>query len=299
MKMPENKQVVCFGEMLYDHLPEGKFPGGAPMNVALHLHQQGVDTRFISSVGQDEAGDSLLAYLKERGLSTELIQRDPAHDTSKVVADVTKSDDVKYDILQPVAWDFIRMTESAAQTVQQADLLLYGSLACRNEVTRQTLQELIPSAKRTAFDVNLRAPYYSPELIENLLHPADLVTVNEEEFALLSEWYLDGNTDEAAMREFLQRFKIDTLCITQGAEGALLLHEGQLYRQGGFKITVADTVGSGDAFLGTLLTMLLQGKSPQECLRYGCAVGAYVATQPGATPPLNQNAIEKIITSQP
>ena len=295
MKKPD-KSAVCFGEMLYDYLPEGRYPGGAPMNVALHMHQQGINTQFISSVGDDEDGRSLRQYLSERGLSTELIQTDREHDTSRVIADVTQSDDVKYEILEPVAWDFIRPTDEATQAVQQADLLLYGSLACRNQVTKDTLLTLLPQAAQTAFDVNLRAPHYTPELVEDLLHPANIVKVNEEEFSLLSEWYLEGSTDEKAMKQFIEQFGIDTLCITQGADGALLLHERQLHRQVGFVVEVTDTVGSGDAFLGTLLTYLLQGQPPEECLRYGCAVGAYVATQPGATPPLDHSAIERILT---
>lgn len=296
MKKPA-KNAVCFGEMLYDYLPSGKYPGGAPMNVAVHLHRQGTAIQFISSVGNDEDGESLRQYLSERGLSTELIQTDADHPTGKVIADVTQSDDVKYDILQPVAWDFICPTEETVQAVQQADLLLYGSLACRHEVTRNTLLSLLPQAKQTAFDVNLRAPHYSTELIEELLGPADLVKVNEEEFALLSEWYLDGSTDEAAMRKLMQQYNLSTLCITQGAEGAILLYEDQLYFQPSFPIAVADTVGSGDSFLATLLTGLLHGKPPEETLRYACAVGAYVATQTGATPTLDTAAIEKILVN--
>jgi fructokinase len=290
-----NKRAVCFGEMLYDYLPSGKYPGGAPMNVAVHMQQQGTDTQFISSVGKDTDGEALQQYLKERGLSTELIQTDADHPTGKVIADVSQSDNVKYDILQPVAWDFIRPTEEAVQAVERADLLLYGSLACRHEVTRNTLHSLLSQAKQTALDVNLRAPFYSPALIEELLKPANLVKVNEEEFALLSEWYLDGSTAETAMRKFMQKFDVSTLCITQGAKGAMLLYEEQLYFQPSFPVNIADTVGSGDSFLATLLTGLLQEKPPEDCLRYACAVGAYVATQTGATPALDTAAIEKIL----
>ncbi|MGD1890760.1 MAG: carbohydrate kinase family protein [Cyclobacteriaceae bacterium] len=296
MKKSANR-AVCFGEMLYDYLPSGKYPGGAPMNVAVHMQQQNLTTHFISSVGKDEDGKSLRQYLKERGLSTELIQTDTDHPTGKVIADVTQSDDVKYDILQPVAWDFIRPTEEAIQAVLQADLLLYGSLACRHEVTRNTLLSLLPRAKQTSFEVNLRAQHYSIELVKELLGQADLVKVNEEEFAQLSEWYLDGSTNEAAMRKFMQKFDVSTLCITQGAEGAVLLYENQLYFQPSFPIEVADTVGSGDSFLATLLTGLLQEKPPAETLRYACAVGAYVATQTGATPAMDTVTIEKILSN--
>ena len=46
-------KVVCFGEILWDILPDRKMPGGAPMNVAYHLNQLGVPTAMISRVGTD------------------------------------------------------------------------------------------------------------------------------------------------------------------------------------------------------------------------------------------------------
>ncbi len=46
--------VVCFGETLWDVLPDGKQPGGAPMNVAYHLGKLGKNPAVISRVGKDE-----------------------------------------------------------------------------------------------------------------------------------------------------------------------------------------------------------------------------------------------------
>ena len=287
--------IVCFGEMLYDYLPDGRFPGGAPMNVALHLHQQGVNTRFISSVGQDEDGTSLLDYLSDRGLPTDLIQIDEVYPTGKVLADVSQSDDVKYEILHPSAWDYIGLDAAIASAVEEADLFLYGSLAARDSASRSTLEELLRLASRTAFDINLRAPHYTRECITPLLEQANILKMNEEEFALLAQWYLNTDPSEEAARQLAQQFELDTVCITRGAEGATLLHGGQWWQQRGFQVTVADTIGSGDAFLATLLGKLLQGDPPEECLRYGCAVGAYVASQPGATPLLYASAIERIV----
>ena len=296
MKKPDSTPcVVCFGEMLYDYLPDGRFPGGAPMNVALHLHQQGTNTQFISSVGQDEDGTSLLSYLTERGLPTNLIQIDEVYPTGKVLADVSQSDDVQYDILHPVAWDYIGMDELLANAVETSDLFLYGSLAARDSASRETLKELLKIASRTAFDINLRAPHYTKEGITPLLEQANMLKMNEEEFATLAQWYLNGSPSEGAIRKLSEHFGIDTVCITQGAEGAMLFHEGQLWSQPGFEVTVADTIGSGDAFLATLLNKLLKGDPPEECLRYGCAVGAYVASQPGATPMVDASAIESLL----
>ena len=291
-------RIVCFGEMLYDHLPNERFPGGAPMNVALHLRQQAVDVRFISRVGQDEAGQSLRRYLSERGLPTDLIQTDANHATGKVLADVTQSDDVKYDILQPVAWDFIEAEPAAVRAVETADLFVYGSLAARNATSRRTLEKLLALAPRTALDINLRAPHYDQETITALLEGADLLKLNEEEFAQLTQWYFGSEPTEDTVHQLAERFQLDTVCITRGAQGAELWHKGERWEQAGFPVTVADTIGSGDAFLGTLLSKLLRGDPPPECLRYACAVGAYVASQPGATPLLDNEAIDKIAQSQ-
>ncbi|MGB3778346.1 MAG: carbohydrate kinase [Tunicatimonas sp.] len=290
-------RIVCFGEMLYDHLPSGRFPGGAPMNVALHLQQQAVDVQFISRVGPDEAGESLRRYLTERGLPTNLIQTDAHHPTGKVLADVTQADEVKYDILQPVAWDFIEADPAAVRAVKETDLLLYGSLAARSATSRRTLEQLLALAPRTALDINLRAPHYDQGTITTLLKQANLVKLNEEEFALLTQWYFDSEPTEDTVHQLAERFQLDTVCITRGAEGAELWHEGQRWQQAGFSVRVADTIGSGDAFLGTLLSKLLRGDPPPECLRYACAVGAYVASQPGATPLLDGGAIRKIAQS--
>ena len=297
MKKPDHTtpRVVCFGEMLYDYLPDGRFPGGAPMNVALHLHQQGVNTQFISSVGEDDDGTALLDYLSERKFPTDLIQIDEVYPTGKVLADVTQSDDVKYDIRHPVAWDYIGLDAAIADAVETADLFLYGSLAARDAASRSTLEELLRLAPRTAFDINLRVPHYTQQGITPLLEQANILKMNEEEFALLAQWYLSTAPTEEAIRQLAQHFGLDTVCITQGAEGATLLHEDQLWQQPGFRVTVADTIGSGDAFLATLLSKLLRGDPPEECLRYGCAVGAYVASQPGATPVVDASAIESMV----
>ena len=63
-----NKQVLCFGEVLWDTFPEGKKPGGAPMNVAMHLRQQGIDAVMASRIGSDEPGKELEAFLIKNNL---------------------------------------------------------------------------------------------------------------------------------------------------------------------------------------------------------------------------------------
>lgn len=294
-KYSYKKSVVCFGEMLYDIFPDGRLPGGAPMNVALHLHQHQIPTHFVSRVGEDEEGASLISYLDERGLSTQWIQKDDTYPSGKVYADVSKAEEVSYEIVYPSAWDFIETTDALIDAAKASEIFLYGSLAARGETSKATLLELLSLAKTKVFDINLRKPFYDAELIRLLLGQADIAKVNEEEFALLAQWYLDkkeGDINEDDIFRLAEKFSLDTICITKGSKGASLLSEGKLWHQSGYQVTVADTVGSGDAFLGAFLSQMLHNKSPQECLQYGCAVGAYVAAQKGATPQVNAQIIQ-------
>lgn len=294
-KFSNKKSVLCFGETLYDYFPDGRLPGGAPMNVALHLLQHQIPTHFVSKVGEDEEGVSLIKYLDERELSTQWIQKDAQYQTGKVYADVSKADDVRYEIVYPVAWDFIELTDMLIEAAKSSEVLLYGSLAVRGETSWTTLLQLLPLAKTKVFDVNLRQPFYSAELIATLLEQAHIAKLNEEEFRLLTQWYLDktySEVEEEAIVRLAEKFELDTVCITQGSKGAILLSEGILWQQQGYRVKVEDTVGSGDAFLGAFLSQMLHNKSPQECLQYGCAVGAYVASQKGATPQVNKQIIQ-------
>ena len=103
-----NKSVLCIGEALWDVLPSGEVPGGAPMNVAIHLNQFGVNAPFVSCVGRDEYGDRLLAFLSQQGLETSFIQKTDEYPTGLVTVALDEFKNASYTICEPAAWDSIR-----------------------------------------------------------------------------------------------------------------------------------------------------------------------------------------------
>src|SRR5438067_8580425 len=98
-------QVLSFGEVLWDAFGDGKKAGGAPMNVARHLVQQGVKTTFASSVGMDSSGDALIGFLKTNDLYSDLIQQDDEFPTCEVTVQLDETNTATYIIPQPVSWD--------------------------------------------------------------------------------------------------------------------------------------------------------------------------------------------------
>ncbi len=181
------------------------------------------------------------------------------------------------------------------EVVKQSDVFVYGSLAARSPQTHETLLALLDVAPRKVFDVNLRPPHYSRTLVEDLLHRADIAKVNEHELTELSGWYSPESDLGKAMQQLRDRYSLETLCVTLGPDGAALLNESGFFRQAGFQVEVADTIGSGDAFLAGFLYKMLQGETPQKTLEFACATGAFVATKQGATP----NFTEETILEQP
>jgi fructokinase len=287
--------IICFGEVLWDLLPGGRIAGGAPMNVAFHANQLGMESKMISKVGDDDLGKELRRFLENMGVSVELIQTDTTFPTG--IVNVTLEDGMApaYEIVGPVAWDYILPNDKAKDYVKTSDALVFGSLACRMESNKRTLLEYLELAPIRVFDVNLRMPYYSQSLVEELLPKAEILKVNDEELAIIAGWQgIEG--DETAQVEFIRhKFGLDALILTKGRDGAVCLDESGYFYQPGFPVRVQDTIGSGDSFLAAFLSKYLRGDPTPDCLAFAGAVGALVATRRGGTPELSLVEVQAML----
>jgi fructokinase len=282
------KNIICFGEVLWDTFEDGKKAGGAPMNVAMHLVQQGVDVAFASRVGEDPSGDELVEFLKLNNLFSDLIQRDANLPTCEVTVELDENQQATYVIPEPVSWDNIQTDSALTQAAEQASAIIFGSLACRDEITRDTLLNLLnETTALKIFDVNLRAPHYTLSTIETLTARADVVKMNEDEAKLLIGGS-DNNLKEQ-IAEFRSKYHSKTICVTRGEHGAIVWHDHKFYENPGCPVQVADTVGAGDSFLATFVAGLLRDEPMQQLVDKACAVGAFVAGKRGANPPYDEN----------
>lgn len=286
------KKIVCYGEMLWDCFPNHEIPGGAPMNVALHLCQLGMDVQMISRIGLDEHGDKLLDFTSLFELDPTCIQKDDIHPTGKVIVDNQDPENIKYDIVSPSAWDYIALTNEALKAVKAADAFIFGSLSVRNHESWETLYHLLHEKALKIFDINLRSPFYDFEQIEIMLGYTDILKINEDELVIVADYFDIDLPEKATHLEksklvcsyLTEHFPIAMVCVTLGAKGALIYQEGKIISHPGYKVKVEDTVGSGDAFLSGFVKTYLEGKRPIEILDFACAMGAFVATQKGGTP---------------
>jgi fructokinase len=278
--------IIAIGEVVWDIFPERRVLGGAPVNVAYHLRCLGREVGVVTRVGADELGDRTIAAMAALRVPVDGVQRGRLP-TGTVRVKIGDDNEPHFDIVTPAAWDNIDPDEAEKYIAGRSFKLVFGSLAQRDERARRAIRGLWRKAEYRYYDVNLRPPHTSRQIVEESLFAAELVKVNGAELLEIGRWQnLSSNARKIIARELMDRYNIEVLVVTEGADGAWLLSGDDFYRAEGCPVKVADTVGAGDAFLATLLAAYEQGLGWQECLARATERGAYVASQYGATPPM-------------
>lgn len=284
----ERKIVVGLGEILWDMLPEGKQLGGAPANFAYHADRLGERGIAASRIGKDELGGEILARLSELKLDLSGIQIDEKAPTGTVKVQLGPGGQPSYTIVEGVAWDRLEWTPGWEQLAQRTDAVCFGSLAQRSEVSRRTIHSFLRACRPEAvriFDINLRGDFYSKEVLQESLQLSRIAKLNDEELpkvgALLG---LTGEGEVGLAKALRTRFELDLVCVTRGARGSLLVARDEVSEHPGFQVVVADTVGSGDAFVAAVAHHFMRGASLERINEAANKLGAFVASRRGATP---------------
>ncbi len=295
--MKNKINAVCFGEVLFDNFPMHSKIGGAPLNVSLRLQSFGVNVSMISSVGNDSKGKELMEYLKNSEINVDGILIQEEYRTGEVNVVLNDKGVASYDIAYPVAWDKIPKSKANEDLVSASDVFVFGSLVCRDKLSRASLLSLLKYARYKVFDANLRFSHYTHQILVKLMSEANFIKFNDDELYEIAEGLGSKYYSMEQNILFLSRkTKTDTICVTKGAYGAVLYHNEKFYYNSGYRIKVLDTVGSGDSFLASLLYKLLNDEGPQEAINFGCAIGAMVAKKEGANPILTEQDIANFMT---
>lgn len=278
--------IVAFGEIVWDQFDNTEILGGAPLNVAYHLHKDGWSVQLVSRVGQDELGSRTLAKVADLGLPVTGIQLDTDLPTGRVFVTLDAQGEPSFEIETPASWDAIQADTVLSLLEDTPFYLVFGTLAQRSKTSENCLSSLLNQAEARFYDVNLRLPYTGSEQVLTSLVAADVVKTNREELMTLAHWFqVTTEGDIGAIgRAILSRFDLSLLAITDGARGAMLMTGDEQVNQRGIPVKVVDPVGSGDAFFAALIGGYLSGLSLEECLSRANRQGAWVASCQGATP---------------
>jgi fructokinase len=295
----KQKTIVGLGELLWDLLPSGKQLGGAPANFAYITNLLGDVGIPASRVGRDPLGDEAIQRLAQLGLSAAYVQQDTIHSTGTVKVEVDSSGQPRFDISAPVAWDSLQWTPAWQQLAQQADAVCYGSLAQRSPQSRAAIRKFLEATRPEAvriFDVNLRQDFYTAQVLAESMQLATIVKLNHEELPVIMRLLECENRGEAASaQQLLALYDLQLVCLTRGNRGSLLLSAEEYNEHPGFRVKIADTVGAGDAFTAALINGYLRGTSLAHINETANRVGAWVASQAGATPTLKPGGLTQAL----
>jgi fructokinase len=280
--------VVGLGELLWDLLPAGEQLGGAPANFAYITSLLGDEGIPASRLGEDSLGANAIHRLRELGLSAEFIQSDADHPTGTAKVEVDRTGQPCFKLSESVAWDFLAWTPQWQRLAQQADAVCFGSLAQRSEQSRSTIASFLLASRKSAvriFDVNLRQTFYTTQVLAESMKLATVVKLNHEELPkIMRSFELEHRSEEESARQLLSLHEVKLVCITRGNGGSLLVSADECSEHPGFKVKVADTVGAGDAFTAALAHGFLRRTPLTQINETANRVGAWVASQSGATP---------------
>jgi fructokinase len=301
--------VLGIGELLWDFLPEGARLGGAPANFAVMSARLRDHAVILSRIGNDELGRQAVERLSATPVDAGFLELDPAHPTGRVTVSFSAGQP-QYTIHEQAAWDFLELSDKWIRLAGRADAVCFGTLAQRSAASRRSIQTLIAttsSACLRVLDVNLRAPFFSAEVIQESLELATVVKMSEEEVLLVLNLLglapgkpalRDGSRTEnqpllAAAWALLDEFPpLALVVITRGSRGSLLVKREEWNDHPGFQVPVADTVGAGDAFTAAIVHYLLQESGLATLNEAGNRWGSWMASQSGAMPELPEALLD-------
>jgi fructokinase len=290
--------VVGIGELLWDLFSQGKQLGGAPANFAYMTSLLGDEGLVVSRVGNDALGRSAARRLQRIGLKSSHIQLDSAHLTGTAKVQVDSAGQPTFEFGEAVAWDFFQWTTDWNELAEKADAVCFGSLAQRSPRSRATIRAFLQAVGRNAvriFDVNLRLPFYSAEIVDDSLRTTDILKLNYDELTAVAKLLGHDADDEKSMaRRLRDAYRLKLVCVTRGEHGSLLVSEKEINDHPGCKVRVADTVGSGDAFTAALVYHYLRRASLPSLNEAANRMGSWVASQVGATPRRDNRRLEQI-----
>lgn len=288
--------AICFGEILWDVLPDGPQPGGAPLNVAYHLNKLGLSTSIISRIGNDENGLKLENLLDHWGINKTLLQRDAVYPTSEVIAKMGSGNEVSYEIVFPVAWDYINHQPAVSEALKPSSYFVYGSLSSRNDRSRETLFKFLDQDSIKIFDINLRPPFFNKTLLADLMVQADIIKFNESELQMVQIMFGGSFKNEVEQVRFIQdRFAVAEVIVTKGEFGASYYKDDQSYHTWGSEVRVSDTIGSGDSFLAAFIANHQLGMEPKVIIKNAIGMGAFIATKKGGCPEYEMHEYQDFI----
>lgn len=291
-------KITAIGEILFDVYPAQKKLGGAPFNFIYHVWKLTNDGKFISRIGNDNEGKEIIEFLEKQQFDTNFIQIDDSVNTGEVNVQLDENKIPTFEIIKNRAYDFIEHRPELDELMEKSDLLYFGTLAQRNETSRNTIRTLIQSSKKVFCDINIRQNYYTKEIIHKSLEASNAVKLNADELALINDLLISNDYElKKTANGIIEKYNLELLCVTLGSEGSYLFKSNEESFHKTEVNNIVDTVGAGDAYAAIMSLGYLMNWEIEKTNQLASEFAAEICKIKGAVPEddnIYNNFIEKI-----
>ena len=294
-------EIAGIGEVLWDVFPEGEQFGGAPANFACHCRALGAQSYVISCVGDDARGERAVEFLQNHGVDTSALAVSDCYETGTVVVTLDSAGQPSYAIKEGVAWDHLPYSDNLDAIARELDAVCFGTLGQRDATSRETIQRFLaatPSRCLRVYDVNLRQSYWTEDVIRGSLTLANVLKLNDEELQVIAPMHDLEGSDETIIRSLLELYGLKLVALTRGSRGSLIITPDAVSEVAGVEVSIADTVGAGDAFTAAMVTGCLNSWSLEKTNQFANRVAAFVCSKIGAVPELPET-VRRFAASPP
>jgi fructokinase len=284
----QSANILIFGEVLADLFPEQTIIGGAPYNVARHLQAFGLQPLLVTKIGADAYGDAIEKEMQANNMDCRGLQRDAVYPTGQVKVTFTAQGH-QFEIMPNQAYDVIdAIAVSNLIEITPPDMLYIGTLALRHITSRSVAQTLLEQITCPVFcDINLRAPWFSVEVIDLVLNHVHTLKINHEELAEIAPLLGIRGSAEGQAKALQKQYHLTNVLVTCGEQGSWWLTSGGAVlnaEKERLASPFVDSVGAGDAYSAVVIMGLLQGWAPQMILQRASAFAAAICGVRGAVP---------------
>lgn len=272
-------RVLSFGEVLWDVCSDSEYLGGAPLNFAAHFKKCGGESWIVTAVGNDNLGKKTIFEIEKLGVNTEYISITEA-ETGKCLVTLDSKQIPSYNLLNHIAYDFIQKPSIPKNFF---DVLYFGTLALRNENNTTVLGQMLQenSFVDIFVDMNIRAPYYSTDVIRFAFENATIIKISDEELPIVMD---DPGGKIHSIKKCMHMLSkefdnLKMIIITRGDKGTIVYDCNKNYYEcDAQKVQVASTVGAGDSFSAAFLTKYIESKDIAKALEFATKISGYVVS---------------------
>lgn len=269
------KHLVSIGELLIDFIPleKGvklkdvssftKYPGGAPANVAVASSKSGVKSYFIGQVGKDAFGDFLIESLKNESVDTSYLYQSSVSNTALAFVTLSSTGERDFIFYRDPSADQLYDSSQLPINILNDCVLHFCSVSLSDYPIKQAHQKAIEQVRNhhgfISFDPNLRLSLWFDheaykKVINEFIPKADLLKVSSDELE-----FITGIFDQQQAIKSLFKGYVRYVILTLGKDGSTLyFKDGRHIHMPSYNVTVVDTTGAGDAFIGSFLAEMMK-----------------------------------------